>query len=43
MAGWLVRERIRSPRKLKDFTGLGYAYDPERSTPAEPTFVRRGR
>lgn len=41
MAGWLVRERIRSPRKLAEFTELGYAYDPERSTPAEPAFVRR--
>lgn len=42
MASWLVRERIRSPRKLPEFTGLGYAYDPERSTPTEPTFVRTG-
>lgn len=40
MASWLVRERIRSPRKLREFTGLGYAFDAERSTPAEPTFVR---
>lgn len=42
MASWLVRERIRSPRKLPEFTGLGYAYDPERSTATEPTFVRTG-
>lgn len=42
MASWLVRERIRSPRKLPEFTGLGYAYDVERSTPTEPTFVRTG-
>lgn len=42
MASWLVRDRIRSPRKLKEFDGLGYAYDPARSTPAEPTFVRSG-
>lgn len=41
MAGWLVRERIRSPRKLREFTELGYAYDEGRSTPDEPTFVRR--
>ncbi|MDQ8043718.1 MAG: peroxide stress protein YaaA [Solirubrobacteraceae bacterium] len=40
MASWLVRERIRSPRKLPEFTGLGYAYDADRSTAAEPTFVR---
>lgn len=42
MASWLVRERIRSPRKLPEFTGLGYAYDAERSTPTEPTFTRAG-
>jgi len=42
MASWLVRERIRSPRKLRDFDGLGYAYDAARSTPAEPTFTRTG-
>lgn len=43
MASWLVRERIRSPRRLRDFTGLGYAYDADRSTPTEPTFVRTGQ
>ncbi len=42
MAGWLVRERIHSPRKLPDFTELGYAYDPDRSTATEPTFIRSG-
>lgn len=41
MARWLIRERIRSPRKLVEFTGLGYTYDEERSTATEPTFVRR--
>jgi cytoplasmic iron level regulating protein YaaA (DUF328/UPF0246 family) len=40
MASWLVRERIHSPRKLREFTGLGYAYDSDRSSPAEPTFTR---
>lgn len=42
MASWLVRERIRSPRKLAEFTELGYEYDAKRSTPAEPTFTRTG-
>lgn len=41
MAGWLVRERIRSPRKLREFTERGYVYDESRSTPTEPTFIRR--
>lgn len=40
MASWLVRERIRSPRKLPEFTGLGYTYDADRSTSTEPTFIR---
>ncbi|MBJ7330741.1 MAG: peroxide stress protein YaaA [Solirubrobacteraceae bacterium] len=42
MASWLVRERIRSPRKLPEFAGLGYAYDAARSTSTEPTFIRTG-
>ena len=42
MASWLVRERIRSPRKLPEFTGLGYRYDADRSTSTEPTFIRTG-
>lgn len=42
MAGWLVRERIRSPRKLPAFTELGYVYDADRSTSTEPTFIRTG-
>lgn len=42
MASWLVRERIRSPRKLAEFNGLGYVYDADRSTATEPTFVRAG-
>lgn len=42
MASWLVRERIRSPRRLPEFAELGYTYDAARSTPTEPTFVRTG-
>lgn len=42
MASWLVRERIRSPRKLPEFTDLGYVYDADRSTAVEPTFTRTG-
>lgn len=40
MAAWLVRNRIRSARALRDFDVAGYRYDPTQSTPAEPTFVR---
>lgn len=39
-AGWIIRSRLKSIRGLQDFTGLGYAYDPDRSRPDEPVFVR---
>ncbi len=42
MAGWLVRNRVRSMRGIRDFDGLGYRYAPDRSTMAEPAFVREG-
>jgi hypothetical protein len=29
-------------RAIRDFDGLGYRYEPDRSTPAEPVFVREG-
>lgn len=40
MAAWLVRNRIRSARALRDFDVAGYRYDPSQSTTNEPTFVR---
>jgi cytoplasmic iron level regulating protein YaaA (DUF328/UPF0246 family) len=40
MAGWIIRNRIRSPRPLPDFDLLGYQYDPLRSTPDSPVFTR---
>ena len=39
-AGWIIRSRLKSVRGLRDFTGLGYAHDPDRSAPDEPVFVR---
>ena len=41
MAGWIIRERIKSAKALTDFDDLGYRYDPARSTPDEPVFARR--
>jgi cytoplasmic iron level regulating protein YaaA (DUF328/UPF0246 family) len=41
MAGWIIRERIRSARSLTGFDGLGYRYVPELSTADEPVFRRR--
>ena len=40
MARWLVRERVRSVKALYEFDAGGYRYAPERSTPAQPTYVR---
>lgn len=40
MAAWLVRNRVRSVKALRNFDVAGYQYDPTQSTPAEPTFVR---
>ena len=41
MAGWLVRERVRTPGALKKFAEGGYRYDPATSTRQQPVFVRR--
>lgn len=41
MAGWIIRERIKSARALIEFTGSGYRNDPVRSTADEPVFTRR--
>jgi hypothetical protein len=40
MAAWLVLNRVRSIRALREFDGAGYRYDRERSTPNEPAFLR---
>ncbi|MDW3220388.1 MAG: peroxide stress protein YaaA [Acidimicrobiales bacterium] len=41
MSGWIIRNRIKSPRALLDFSEDGYRYDPERSQTDRPVFVRR--
>jgi hypothetical protein len=41
MAGWIIRKRIKSARALVEFDGAGYRYDPVRSVPNEPVFLRR--
>lgn len=40
MAGWIIRNRVKSTRALRDFDVDGYRLDPERSRPDEPVFVR---
>lgn len=41
MAGWIIRERIKSAKTLVEFDGAGYRFDPGRSSADEPVFVRR--
>ena len=41
MAGWIVRERITTAKSLVEFDANGYRFDADRSTPDEPTFIRR--
>lgn len=40
MAGWVVTNRVRSLRKLRDFGESGYCYDEEHSTHRTPVYVR---
>lgn len=41
MAGWIIRERIKSVRALSEFGELGYRFDPARSSADQPVFTRR--
>ena len=41
MAGWIVQERITAAAALVAFDTNGYRFDADRSTPNEPTFIRR--
>ncbi|QDS94318.1 hypothetical protein FF011L_30970 [Roseimaritima multifibrata] len=40
MADWVVRNRVKSLRKLTQFSEAGYRYDPESSTEQVPVFLR---
>lgn len=40
LAAWVVLNRVRTPRALKDFDGAGYRYDKAASTAEQPVFVR---
>lgn len=40
MAAWLVLNRVRSVRALRDFTAAGYRYDAAGSTSDVPVYVR---
>ena len=40
MAGWMVRERVTSVRRLREFDGLGYHFEGGASEPGAPVFLR---
>ena len=40
MAGWIIRNRVKSIKGLSGFDELGYLHAPERSTPHTPVFLR---
>ena len=40
MAGWIIRNRVKSVRGLRDFDGMGYGFDAARSATDNPVFVR---
>jgi len=40
MAGWIVRNRVRSVRALQDFADGGFRYVPEESRPDAPVYRR---
>lgn len=41
MTSWIIRNRVKSARGLRDFDAGGYRYNSERSGPHRPVFVRR--
>jgi cytoplasmic iron level regulating protein YaaA (DUF328/UPF0246 family) len=41
MARFIAENRLTNPDNLKDFTTGGYVYEPARSAPANPVFVRQ--
>ncbi len=43
MARFVLEERVTDPAGLAGFAGLGYAFDPARSRPEAPVFVRPDR
>jgi hypothetical protein len=43
MAAWIIRNRIDSPDKLKQFDVEGYRYSPDDSTASKPVFLRKDK
>jgi uncharacterized protein len=40
MASWLVLDRVKTAKGITGFDEMGYRYDPHRSTPDVPVFLR---
>ena len=40
MASWIIRNRVKTTKELKDFNEDGYRYDPDRSELSAPVFLR---
>ncbi|MDG2114822.1 MAG: peroxide stress protein YaaA, partial [Actinomycetota bacterium] len=40
MASWLVLNRVKTAKGITGFDEMGYRYDPHRSTPDVPVFLR---
>ena len=40
LAGWLIKNRVKSIRGIAEFDALGYTFDLSRSTPESPVFLR---
>ena len=40
MASWIIRNRVKTTKDLKDFAEDGYRFDRERSEPSAPVFLR---
>ncbi len=43
MAGWMIRNRVKSVEELEAFDGMGYKFDVDRSTEDRPVFTRRNQ
>ena len=41
MSAWIIQNRVKTRAGLAGFDGMGYRFDPTRSTPDQPVFIRR--
>ncbi|MCL4156249.1 UNVERIFIED_CONTAM: hypothetical protein GTU68_050596 [Idotea baltica] len=41
MTSWIITNRVKKVSEFEDFDGMGYAYNPDRSSESRPVFTRR--